>query len=189
LTESHSAWLSFLIVSSHHDAYRKFEKGITLMARTKKLMLGAGLLVAGATLIMPATSAMASPADGSPAAAGGLLGSLLGGQAASAPVAVSSGINTAPSVPAETDQGDVAFTVNGSALPPGMNLTLQSVDLTSACTGGNTLGGMKVATDFNGNFTTQVSGRACVPGTYNVEASEASSPYQTFSTTVTIAAP
>jgi hypothetical protein len=160
------------------------------MARTKKLMLGAGLLVAGATLIMPATSAMASPADGSPAAMGGLLGSLLGGgQAASAPVAISSGINTAPSVPAETDQGDVAFTVNGAALPPGMNLTLQSVDLTSACTGGNTLDGMKVATDFNGNFTTQVSGRACVPGTYNVDASEASSPYQTFATTVTIAAP
>ena len=53
----------------------------------------------------------------------------------------------------------------------------------------NTLDGTKVATDFNGNFTTQVSGRACVPGTYNVEASEASSPYQTFATTVTIAAP
>lgn len=170
-----------------------------MIVRTKKLVLGTSLLIAGAALIAPvamATSAMASTtgvqsvADTSPASGnllGGLLGSLLGGSPAGS--AVGTGIATSPSAPAETDLGDVAFTVNGSQLPPGMNLTLSSIDLTSACVGGNTLDGMKVGADFNGNFTTQVSGRACVPGTYTVDASEASSPYQTFTTTVTIAAP
>ena len=93
------------------------------------------------------------------------------------------------SAPAETDQGNVAFTVNGMDLPPGMNLTLSSTDLASACVGGNTLNGMKVGADFNGQFTTQVSAKDCVPGTYSIDASEASSPFQTYSTTVTIAAP
>jgi hypothetical protein len=180
----------------------EFEKGNTTMA-SKKTVLGASLLIGGAALIAPvamAASASASTAAvqqvsaNSPGAGdllGGLLGGLLGVVPATGPASagLGAGITTSPSAPGETDDGDVSFTVQGSALPPGMLLTLSSVDLTSACVGGNTLDGMKVGSDFNGNFTTQVSGKACVPGTYTVDASEASSPYTTFTTTVTIAAP
>lgn len=163
------------------------------------MVLGAGLLVAAAALVTPAvlaTSASAStvsvqtPSASSPGAGdliSGLLGGLLGVVPSTSPG--TGGITTLPGAPAETDQGNVAFTVNGMDLPPGMNLTLSSTDLASACVGGNTLNGMKVGADFNGQFTTQVSAKDCVPGTYSIDASEASSPFQTYSTTVTIAAP
>jgi hypothetical protein len=171
---------------------------------SKKMMLGASLLIGGAAIIAPVAVAatasasitaapqVSSTAPGAGDLVGGLLGGLLGvvpsaGGAVSA--VLGDGITTSPSAPAETDAGDVSFTVNGAALPPGMLLTLSSADLSSACVGGNTLDGMKVGADFNGTFTTQVSGKACVPGTYTVDASEASSPYSTYTTTVTIAAP
>jgi hypothetical protein len=51
------------------------------------------------------------------------------------------------------------------------------------------LSGQTATVDFNGNLNLGASGKGCVPGTYTIEGSEATAPYQTFAATLTIDPP
>ncbi|NUR27644.1 MAG: hypothetical protein HOV83_17680 [Catenulispora sp.] len=82
--------------------------------------------------------------------------------------------------------GNVSIIVEGSDLPPLMNLRLSSAGLDAACVGGNSLDGATVQADLSGDFNVVATGTTCIDGTYRVDVSEQSTPYQTFSADVTI---
>lgn len=135
-----------------------------------------GLLVAtviGATPLLVAGVAAADT---------GLLG-----QPAPAAQAGGPAISASPASVSPTDSGDVSFTVTGARLPSNMMLSVNSNGLTAACTGGTTLKGKMVKADRNGRFNLSASGMGCLAGTYTIEATEAQTPYQTYTTTLTIA--
>jgi hypothetical protein len=82
--------------------------------------------------------------------------------------------------------GNVSFIVEGRDLPPLMDLSLSSAGLNAACVGGNSLDGQTVQADLSGDFNVGATGTTCIDGTYRIDVTEQSTPYETFSADVTI---
>lgn len=98
-------------------------------------------------------------------------------------------IEVTPSTVVEDDDGGVSFIVEGRGFPARMELEVHSNALDAACLSGSSLNGRTATANFNGRFNLAASGSECVPGTYTVEVSEQSTPYQTFIDELTIEAP
>lgn len=93
-----------------------------------------------------------------------------------------------PQAISPTLSGDIAFVVEGWALPANQTLQLNSTSLNTACTGGTSLGGDRVQTDRSGYFSFPAGAKGCVEGSYRIEATELQTPFKSYSTLVTVSA-
>ncbi|MER7207238.1 hypothetical protein ABT340_09180 [Streptosporangium sp. NPDC000239] len=89
--------------------------------------------------------------------------------------------------PATADaDGDIAFVVNGYGFAEKGYVRFTSNGLNEACIATSLRDGTRLRADNNGRFALPVLGRGCVPGRYQIEATELVTPYRTYTTTVAI---
>jgi hypothetical protein len=165
------------------------EKTRTVRREEEKYMRRMGYLAAAATGVL-APLALALPASAAPAttvtpASHSFLGGLLGDGDSRDDDSRYSGSVDAYASKADRD-GDVSIIVWGEDFPPHMDLRLTSAGLDAACRDGNSIDGAHAETDLDGDFNLVGTGETCIDGTYRIDVTEQSTPYQTFSAYVTI---
>lgn len=97
-------------------------------------------------------------------------------------------IRPVPGTVTENDSGNVSFAVVGMHLPPATSYQLASPGLDAAC-GGNGVSGSTKTADITGRFYLGTYANGCVPGHYQIIATEVQAPNTQYSSWLTIKPP
>ncbi|MBB4918691.1 hypothetical protein ACFY19_39690 [Streptosporangium saharense] len=99
------------------------------------------------------------------------------------------GFRSIRATPAVADaDGNIAFVITGHSFAENGFVRFTSNSLNEACQATSLGGNSRVRADRNGRFVLPVLGRACIPGIYQLEATELVTPYRTYTTTVSVTA-